>query len=189
MKKSLSALCALFILGACSVAPQEETAASTAENLLNSALTDAGMSSSADKYKYEDSFLCGDSLTNNHVSMIAIDGSKIVQVTASYYNGSSKDEEGKKYTFDNLKIYETTSTGTVSKTAFTGITGYTDYAIFTSYKSSYYNFETGGYDDYTADYTSYYALKIETSKLTAYYVSENDGTYTVEEYPVVYTKI
>ncbi len=87
-------------------------------------------------------------------------------------------------------MYEATSTGTVSS-SLGSLTGYTSYATFNSSKCTAYNYETGKYEEGSGDYTSYYALKIETSQLTAYYVyKDEDDTYTANtEDHKVYTKM
>ncbi len=193
MKKSILALCALFIFAGCSVSPNQDSS-SSALSALNEALEDLGLDSSkVTIYELEDSSKCtedGNNYTYTKTSLVALEnnGSKIVQADAIFYNGTVNYED-KTYSLDNKLVNSGSYTGTYS--AADAPEEYTYVASYTSYEVKNWNFYDEKYEEYSGDdEDEYYALKLSGSILTVDEAhKQEDGSYTVyEDHSKEYTK-
>ncbi len=109
MKKSILALCALFIFAGCSVSPNQDSS-SSALSALNEAMEKAGMSSKADIYKntiLEN--VSGENATVTKICYIAIEDAKFAYSFEEYIDGSYNDKE-----YNNEKTWEILMIGTVN---------------------------------------------------------------------------
>ncbi len=193
MKKSLLALCALFIFAGCSVSPKEDSS-SSALSALNEALADLGLDTSkVTIYEHTGSGKiteAGNNFTCTWTFLIALenDGDKFVRTTVNYQNGTGNlNWDDKIYTADN-KLYSSASyTGTYSKDD--APEGYTYLAHTTYAESKMWNYEDEKYDEGTWNPDSYYALKDSGNTLILSYAEkESDGSWRVSEYNEEYTK-